>query len=191
MKRSFFGASIGLFILILVLVEGLIFAVDYYRTPKYQSTAKYMVVIDSGDDNLNAYNASVAANHIAELTVELVDTASFIEKVYNNSGLIFNSKEIDKYREMISAEVIKETEIVEVSIINESPTKAQKICDNVIVNLKDEIDSNQWAQKKFNIEILDPPSLPYNPISPDMLRDLAIGFVGLIMIFSFSSLIKD
>ncbi len=191
---SSFGYKFGIFLLVLLFVEGAIFGIDYLRTPKYQSTAKYMIVIkvDKEDQSLNAYNLSVAANHLAELTAEIIDTASFIKKVYQRSGIIYSAEKIEEYRKQIEAKVIKETEIVEVSITNGIPQRAQKICQATIDTLQEEIKNTDWSQRDFDIELIDPPSLPLRPTSPQPIKDLMIGFIGVLMIWGFYYLIvKD
>jgi len=187
-----FGYKFGLFLLLLIFVEGAIFGLDYLRTPKYQSTAKYMIVIrqDKKDASANIYNTSVAANHLAELTAEITNTASFIKKVYQRSGIVYHPDQIEEYQKEINVTVVKETEIVEASVINQEPQRAQKVCQAVIDTLKEEIGKTSWSQKDFYIELIDPPSLPLKPISPQPLRDMGIGLVGVMMLVGFYFLVR-
>lgn len=189
-KQKSLSINILFLVLVLIFVEGTIFAINSVRTPKFQSVSKYMVVI-SDYDKLNSYNSSVAANHLAGLTAELVNTSSFIKKVYNNSGLIYDSRKIDHYRKLINAEIVKETEIVEISVINESPSRAQKINEEIINLLEAETKSANWSQRNFKIELIDPPLAPYSPISPQPIRDFIIGFVAVVMIFSFYYMVRE
>lgn len=187
------SSKISVFIILLIFIEGAIFGIDSFRAPKYQSKAKYMVVIqeDKADSNMNAYSTSIAANHLAELTAEIVDTAHFIKNVYKRSGIIYNAKDIDEYRELIGAKVVKETEIVEVSMINKVSQRAQKVCQAIIDEIQNEVSGAKWSTRDFTIEIIDPPSLPQEPISPKLFRDLAIGFIGVLIVTVSYFLVKS
>ena len=182
------GQKVGVFLLSLILVGGAILGIDHLRTSKYQSTAKYMVVLEENED-MTPLNASDVGNHLAELTTEIIDTDSFTNKIYQQSDIIYNISETKDYRKLIEAKVIKETEMVEISVIDEVPQRAQRICQAIIDELRKEIKNTNWNQKNFEVEVIDPPSLPREPIFPRPTRDVVVGLVATLILVSLYYLV--
>jgi capsular polysaccharide biosynthesis protein len=187
-----FSNKLGVFLLILLFVEVVIFGIDSFRTPEYQSTAKYVVILDREEGgSLDSYTLSMAAGHLAGLTVELIDTTSFIREVYQRSGLIHDLQDIEEARKRIEAEVVEDTEVVKVSVIDKVPERSQKICQTIVDTLETEVENTNWSQENFNIGLIDQPILPQRPISPNLSRDLIAGFLAVLMVAVFYSLFRE
>ncbi len=180
------------FLLILFLVEGSILLVDYFRSPKYSSQAKYIVVIDQDkrNDSVASINdTSQAASHFAELTAQIINTSSFVKDTYRRSGMIYTQEEIYENRDSVKAEVIKDTEIVELEVIDETPRKSKLLAQAVFDQLEEEISGDKWKDRSFSIELIDSPSEPIEPVSPQVGRDLIIGLVSVLILTSFYYLV--
>jgi len=186
-----FWKSITIVLLTLFFVEGGILFVDSIRPVRFTSNAKYMVILEDSTDQKFSYNMASLANHQAVLTAEIVDTVSFIKNVYQRSGLIYDKNKIDEYRKKINVEVVTDTEIVEVSVTNDMPQRSQKICQSILDQLQEKSSSGYWNQSNFSIEILDPPSLPNKPSSPNLSQDLLVGFAASFLIIIFYQLLKN
>jgi len=166
--------------------------VDYFRSPLFSSEAKYIVIIEQNkrSENIASINStSEATSHFAELTAQIINTSSFVKEAYRRSGMIYTQKEIYENKERVGAEVIKDTEIVNIKVLDDTPRKAKILAQSVFDQLKEEIKDNEWGDKSFNIELIDSPSEPLDPISPQVGRDLIIGLISVLILTSFYFLI--
>jgi capsular polysaccharide biosynthesis protein len=164
----------------------LVFVIDQIREPMYKSQAKYMTIVEPSQEDTNInYNQKALANHQAILTAELVDTRSFVKSVFQQSNIIYKSDLIDEYQKLIEAEVVGDTEVVDFTVRYNNPQRALTIAEAALDKLKEEVNSESWPGEGVTIEIIDQPSLPSSPYSPNYFVDLIIGlsavFLGVVI----------
>ncbi len=109
---------------------------------------------------------------LAETYAEILQRRTFLKYISDDTGNIYTGDEIAK---MLTVTPINETEILELSVITDDPESAHMILDSIIVHAKDEL---LRIVKSGSVEIVDEASMPQVPVSPNIPKNTAIGFVA-------------
>jgi len=102
-----------------------------------------------------------------------------MDRVISELDLETTSEDLAK---QVSAESPAETVLIDIDVVDADPVKAQDIANTTSLVFSDVI-SNQLESgdgdgaPRVQVEVIQPARLPDSPVSPDVKRNLAVGFV--------------
>lgn len=183
-KKAVFIAAVAL---IAAVLAGCI--TNFFIEPKYTATIKMHVY--SNSDNRIGANSSISSNEI-DASQKLVNTYlvvvtsnTFTEKVADKIGNGITSKQI---LSMMSCSQIEETLAFQVSVTSTDRDLAVKVANAIADTCPDEI---KRILKVGGAEVIDYAIPPTAPSSPNLQKNIIIGFLfGFIISFIFF-FIKD
>ena len=170
-----------LWIIVLITIVFIVGGLTYsfkLKTPLYKSTTS--VILASGQ--------TITQSDLT-LYQKLINTYTQIAKsrnVLNNTikslSLNYNYGEL---KDNVTVTAVSDTEIINISVVDKSPTLAKKIADSIALNFKDEVAS---IYNLTNISILDESVVATSPYNYNILKDtviyIALGlFVGFVYVF--------
>ena len=96
----------------------------------------------------------------------------FLKKVAKETNLGYTYRDI---QDMITMRDKNETEILVISVESEDPAHAYTIAKAIISLASDQI---QTIVKGGNAKVLDEPEMPEGPSSPSLVKNIAVGLLG-------------
>lgn len=157
---------------------------NFFIEPKYTASIK-MHVYSSSDNRIGA-NSSISSSEI-DASQKLVNTylvvvtsKTFTEKVADKIGGDITSKQI---RSMMSCAQITDTLAFQVNVTSTSPQQAMEIANAIAETAPDEI---VRILKVGGVEVIDYATVPESPSSPNLKKNVLVGFLaGLAISFIF------
>jgi len=151
-------------------------------TPQYESRAR-LFVSTADQSATEAYQGGTFAIQRVSSYADLVKGQELAGRVVDELGLDLTPAAL---AEKISATVVPETVILEVTATDADPRKAQRISQAVAVALTEFVDQLETPPGKANApikaSIVDSANLPTSPVSPQPLRNLGLAIVlGLLL----------
>ena len=172
-----------LIILLSVIVGAASFAASKFLiTPKYDSNAT--MIVSSSNQNVDPNNPQAAvelsqinANKALISTYsEIVKSKGIADRVIANLGL---DMDYEVFSKKVSIEPVKDTQIISVKVVDTIPERAQDIANETANIFKSSIGD---IMNVDNVQILDGASLPEEPSSPKIARNVVSGIMlGFIM----------
>jgi receptor protein-tyrosine kinase len=156
--------------------------VTFQATPQYASNAR-LFVSTAQHDSSDAYQGSLFSAQRVTSYADLTSGQELASRVINDLGLDMEPSELS---EKISATVVPETVIMEISVTDSNPQQAQRLTQAVAEELTQFVSELETPPGKSNAPIkasvVDAASLPEAPVSPQPLRNLALAAVlGLLL----------
>ncbi len=169
---------------ILAAVIGFVYS-NFFMIPQYRASAKMMVDTRS-DTSATISSAQLSvAKQLALTFAEVIKTNTVIEPVIDELGL---DESYGSVVSKLSIRVIENTQILQLSYIDEDPAKALKTIEK-IVELAPQIINENKDISSGRILSVDIPVVSSSPISPNVTRitllAFAIGLFGTYVIFVF------
>lgn len=157
---------------------------NIFIEPKYTATIK-MHVYSSSDNRIGA-NSSISSSEI-DASQKLVNTylvvvtsKTFTEKVADKIGGDITAKQI---RSMMSCAQIQDTLAFQVNVTSTSPQQAMEIANAIADTCPDEI---VRILKVGGVEVIDYATVPESPSSPNLKKNIMVGFLaGFALSFVF------
>ncbi len=176
--------------LIFIIIVSLIFSVcsffvtKFFIKKSYTATVKLYVSADykgsSGYEDLNSYNY---ASKLVATYIQMLDTNSFYSAVSEELNEKYTASQL---KNMIKFTSVEDTEVFKADVVSESPTEAKNIADAVAVAAPDTI--TKLLKNNAQLKIVDEATVPKEPTSPNVTRNVLIAlFAGIIIsvIFAF------
>ncbi len=179
--------------IVFVLIIAMIFAVCSFFVTKffikktYTSSVKLYVSVNyegsSGIDDYNIYNYT---SKLVATYIEMLDTNKFYSAV---------SEELDKkytpsqLKSMIVFRSVDATEIFKAIVTSHSPTEAKEIADAVVATAPATI--NDILKNNSQLEIVDDPTVPTHPTSPNVMSNVLFAFFGGFAISLIIAFVRD
>ncbi len=165
-----------------VAVLALVALATYQMTPAYQSTARVFVSASQAD-TAAAYAGGLLSEQRVAGYVVLVDSKVLAEKVRDQLGTDLTTTELS---DRVQAKVVKDTGVLELSVRDEDPQRAQQLAQayaEQLIVVSQEIETPSGKQDApIKATIIDPASLPDEPVSPQPVRNLVLGLLfGLVV----------
>ena len=164
----------------------------YYIMPIY--TSRGSLYVNNNNSKTPTVNlADIASSQqLAYTCIELLTSDTFLSKVQEYSGLPYTTREIKR---MLNLSPLNETEIIEITANTGNPEHSQMLVNAVLDNAYDEIIRVVGGG---NVKIIDSANLPKAPSSPNVYRNVVLGFllgaffcmVLIFLIVVFDSRIK-
>lgn len=153
-------------------------AVSYFSEPTYLSSAKFVVSpnpnIVAGDEVVNSLEA-LDKRSIVATYAEFLNSRRFHRDAFEL--LSMSERDIEEY--VITAVVLPETNILELTVTGPSPELTASLANNIG---RLAIDNISRLYRAYDVSVLDPAVTPEIPISPQPLRDTSLALaLGLIV----------
>ena len=147
-------------------------------TPQYASNARIFISTGSASasedgSGSNPYQNGLAATQKVTSYAQLVTDGELAQRVIDKMHLDLTPAQLSR---KIKAQVVPDTVLLNVQVVDADPKMAQAICKQVVSNLLDLIEQIETdpGKKTANLKgtVVGPATLPTNPISPNPLRNL-------------------
>src|SRR4051794_1807999 len=166
------------FVLAAVLLAG-VYA--FAQKPTYAASTQ-LFVSTSTDQTGNAqaaYQGGLFGQQRVKSYAEIVSSASVVQRVKDELRLPESVQELSK---KITASAPLDTVLVNVTVTDRSPARAQAIADSVgrqFTVRVNELETPQGANvSPVKVSVAQPPTLPTDPVSPRKKLDLSLGLLA-------------
>jgi capsular polysaccharide biosynthesis protein len=160
------------YVIVLFTLAGLLAGVvynTYIQQPNYRSSATLFV---SNVDQISSTTGSVLINNY----MELIKSRRVLEPVISELRL---NKDYDQLVGAVSVNNQKDTAIIKLAVVSDSPTSSKDIANATVESFKNQINE---LYGKENIQVVDSASLPINPYNVRKnLQILLAGAAGLLL----------
>lgn len=174
-----------------VLVISMIFAVcsffvtNFFIKKTYTSSVKLYVSVNyegsSGTDDLSIHNYT---SKLVATYIEMLDTNKFYSTVSEQLNKKYSASQL---KSMITFSSVNTTEIFKAIVTSNSPTESKRIADAIVATAPKTI--NDILKNNSQLEIVDNPTVPTKPTSPNVTRNVLIAFFAgfvLSMVIAFA-----
>ncbi|MGH3330493.1 MAG: polysaccharide biosynthesis tyrosine autokinase [Nocardioidaceae bacterium] len=156
--------------------------VTFQTTPQYSSSARLFVSTSQTSSDA-AYQGSLFSAQRVTSYADLASGQELSRRVIEELGLDMEPSDLSA---KISATVVPETVIMEISVTDPDPAQAQRLTQAVAEELTVFVSELETPPGKNNAPIkatvVDPASLPETPVSPQPVRNLGLaGILGLLL----------
>ncbi|WP_368236374.1 YveK family protein [Clostridium perfringens] len=148
--------------------------------PQYEATTKLFIGKQESQDN-NAYNNSdvMMYQQLMKTYAELVKTSDLVTKAVKNANLDYNQEEIRVILKNLNSNPSADTQILSLSFKGSNPKE--------VLNLTEAITNEFILESKElipngNVQIIQKPQLPEQPISPNKKLNILIAFILGLMV---------
>ncbi|WP_409227730.1 YveK family protein [Gudongella sp. SC589] len=172
----------GMIIILLILSLAISAVVSFYVLDKqYQANTTLMVgrPKDYVTENKLEYNELLLNQRLVSTYGELIKTRTVADRVIENMGL---SLTYNQLREKLNVSLVKDTEIIRISVIDTDPVLAAEIANETSEVFMETV---QEIMKVENIQVIDTAQVPTAPIQPRPLMNIAIAGVLAVMLGVF------
>lgn len=150
------------------------FITMYLITPMYKANSTLYVYkhISSSDSNDVTYNDLLANSQLVKDYRELVKSRQVADAVISKLGLTdITTEEISKKLSVTNKD---ETRIIQITATDKDPKQAAKIANTVAEVFQEKAVSIMQVN---NVQIIDEATVPKSPYKPNLILNLAIGFI--------------
>ncbi|HEX6876402.1 MAG TPA: Wzz/FepE/Etk N-terminal domain-containing protein, partial [Nocardioidaceae bacterium] len=156
--------------------------VTFRTTPEYSSSAR-LFVSTTQNDSADAYQGSLFSAQRVTSYADLASGRELASRVIDRLGLDMQPNELS---DKVTATVVPETVILEVSVTDPNPRLAQRLTQAVADELTGFVTDLETPTGKtsapLKATIVDSASLPESPVTPQPIRNLALaGVLGLLL----------
>jgi succinoglycan biosynthesis transport protein ExoP len=161
----------------LTLVGGLAgTAVSLAATPQYLAHARVYVSTSGGESGNTSYQDAVASQQSALSLARLMSSEVVTERVVQSMKLSMSPSDLAS---KMTATVEPETVLINLTVINPSPTEAREIANTTALEFSEfvkqlPVTDNPMAVRP-QVTLVQPAVTPSGPISPNTLRNLGLG----------------
>ncbi len=148
--------------------------------PQYEASTKLFIGKQETQEN-NAYNNSdiMMYQKLMKTYAELAKTSDLVTKAVNSANLNYNQKEIQRILNNLNVNPSADTQILDLSFKGGNPKEVLKVTEAItnefILESKELIPNG-------NVQVIQKPQLPENPVSPNKKLNILIAFVLGLMI---------
>jgi len=160
-------------VLVMLLFSGVAVASSLQQTPLYEASNKMLVGREGGiTENPNDV---VGFQQLAMTMAEALDSRPVAEAAIRQEGLKLSPEAL---LANLSAEVIPETQFVEVSYVDSNPERARRVVNAVGKAFSEQISEVSQSSSGITATVWEPAVTPTYPTSPTPRRD---GFIALVL----------
>lgn len=153
----------------------------FVLAPVYEASTTLIVGKKASDDTQQASqlleNNVLQANKQLALTYsEIAKSRTVEENVIRELGLDYTTEQLNK---KITVESVKNTEILEIAVLDKDPAMAAEIANTMAKKFSDSVIE---IKKVDSVSIVDKAVAPSNPVKPKKTQNVMIAFaVGLML----------
>jgi Capsular polysaccharide biosynthesis protein len=154
---------------------------------EYQANTTLMVgrPKDYASDANIQYNELLLNQKLVSTYGELIKTRSVAEEVIDNLNLDLS---YEQYKEKVNVSLVKDTELIQIIVKDNDPSVARIITDETANVFMDKV---QEIMKVDNVHVIDKAEIPTEPVSPNVILNIAIAAVLGLMIGVFLSFLLE
>lgn len=157
----------------------------YLVRPLYKATVT-MYVYNIGEEKGTITNSDIqVAESLLNTYQEILKSDTVLESACSRLG--DDAVTVKALRDMLSIEIVKNTQVLSVGVISEDPAQAQTVANTIAAVAPQEIIR---ITKAGSVEIVDYAKQPQAPINNHILRNAAIGFLAGVSVLSAALLLK-
>lgn len=187
--------SIVIAVIVLCLITGIVYTV-FIKTPMYEGKTSIILVNKNTESNSNAsitQNDIVLSQKLVSTYSQIVKSKKVLKQVISNLKLDYSYSTLYNH---VSVSNVSDTEIIKISVSNESPELAASIANNVAEVFKTEVSEIYNLE---NVTILDRAEVAKSPYNIKIVKTAGICVVGgfaisvmlLFILFYFDTSIKS
>ncbi len=127
------------------------FFVSIYTTPVYRASAQFLIDELPGTSD-NEYNQVLLEQRLAQTYVEIIKMPSVLDETIRQLGLPYSPRQLE---EMASVSVLRDTQIIDVSVEDTDPDRAANIANTmgqVFIEQNQERENARYAEPIANWE---------------------------------------
>ena len=168
-------------LVLIFMVLGVIYTIGF-TTPMYSSSTT-LVLASTGTSQTTASTDSITATDITmnsklvSTYSELVKSKNVLRQVISNLGIDVEEEEL---RKNITVSAVKDTELIEITVMNKNPSYSSKIANEIAKVFTEKV---REIYKIDNVQVVDNAETATNPSNINHKRDIAISTVGIITSF--------
>lgn len=154
---------------------------------EYQANTTLMVgrPKDYVSDANIQYNELLLNQKLVSTYGELIKTRAVAEEVINNLNLDLS---YEQYKEKVNVSLVKDTELIQIIVKDNDPSVARIITDETANVFMDKV---QEIMKVDNVHVIDKAEIPTQPVSPNVILNIAVAAVLGLMIGVFLSFLLE
>ncbi len=159
-----------------VITSGLVSV--FLLTPQYETFTTLMLgkPADYNSEENYSYQDILTNQKLIGTYGEIAKSRGVLEEVKSELELDLTTKELS---EMITVSLLKNTEIIKVTVSDTSPERASDIANKVAVTFMKHVSDIMQID---NVQVIDPAVAPLNPVSPRVKMNIAIaGVLGMMV----------
>lgn len=149
------------------------------QTPMYEATVRLYVTSGTDADAQSAYQGNLASQQRVASYVELVQADSVISGALADSAL---NVSVERVKGALSAKVVPETVLLEISARDPDPSVARTIADSVsdsVVSTVTELETPVAGTGALaKVTVVSPARLSDGPVTPKTERNTVLGFLA-------------
>jgi len=158
-------------------------AVNLLATPKYEASTRLFVSTTSGTSATEIYQGNRYSQERVVSYTELLMGETLARRTIDKLGLDMSA---DDLQENIKASAKPDTVLIDVDVVDESPVRARDIADALsdefVVMVRELETPEDGARPDARVIVEQRASIPEKPVSPNPMRNLAVGLVlGLVL----------
>lgn len=163
-------------------------ACKLFVTPQYKSSTS-VYILNKSDNSTVTYSDVQLGTQLTKDYAKLIKSRTVLESVIEECELSFGYKELN---ERISVNTISDTRLIEISVLDEKPDRAQLIADAVRKKASERIVEVMAIQA---VNVVDEANLPMSPVSPSVVKwtgaGLLFGAFLCVMLLTIQFLLDD
>ncbi|TFZ41456.1 capsular biosynthesis protein [Soehngenia longivitae] len=154
---------------------------------EYQANTTLMVgrPKDYASDANIQYNELLLNQKLVSTYGELIKTRAVAEEVIDNLNLDIS---YEQYKGKVNVSLVKDTELIQIIVKDNDPSVARIIADETANVFMDKV---QEIMKVDNVHVIDKAEIPTQPVSPNVILNIAIAAVLGLMIGVFLSFLLE
>lgn len=165
-------------ITLIFMVIGAIYSYVFV-TPKYMSYTTLLLATSSEDTNKSSTITTTDItlyNNLVSTYSELIRSKSVLIPVINNLNI---NKTEDALKEAITVSARKNTQIIEIDVIDSNPTEAKIIADEIAKVFMTQVSD---IYKINNVHVVDEAEIATTPYNINHVKDIVMfAFIGLVV----------
>jgi len=149
-------------------------------TPLYRAEAEMFVSVQTAADASEIVQGNSAAQQKVTSYLQVIRSASVLQPVIDELHL---GSDVEHLAERVTASSPADSVLVEIAVLDEDPARAVQITTAIADSFRDVV-TDQLERPLgdgaplVGIQTIQPPVLPSEPDSPDLIRCLALGLLG-------------
>ena len=174
----FWNKKVPIILLVVIfMVIGVIYTVGF-TTPMYSSSTTLVLASSNNQSTTNTITATdVTMNSkLVSTYSELVKSKNILRQVISNLGIKVDE---DSLRKHVTVSSVKDTELIEITVINENPSYSAKIANEIAKVFTEKVKEIYNIE---NVQIVDEAEIATSPSNINHKKDIVIfAFAGLVI----------
>ncbi len=177
-------------LLVAVVLTSAVVGVSLGQTPEYEASIKILVGQKQGSEVAGSLGSDVQGLQQLALTMaDLINTRPVAEAVIRQLDLRMSTEDL---LENLSVEQVSNTQSIQVSYRDTSPTRVRDIANAIGATFSDRISEVSPSANAITATVWEPAVTPEEPVSPNPVRDGVLALlVGLMFGVGLAFLLEN